>query len=360
MLASSNAGRLLGQAHTVFTLLFEYTPALFLIGHPVRECGWSACSREVAHKVLRYSYVTMTHVLHEFRYNVEYLRTLGTTLLVWDKWYDNLPGRCHAEESCEALLARLVAAMRANPQCKSFDTACDLFLVLKAACSDEKNLHDSRIQRGFHEYVDGNIHKVVGRVLTDAVPAVIWDRNKTVTSSVEWPADFAYPRALSTPLPCAVHTNMLTRTLYTLTGPVKLSEESVSYFNTPFFKYPPDRAHLRARVMEVFRKSVAAEVLPQGKQPALAQSQNRPQQPSGGGNGPLPPFRPGALNPVRAAVLSDADSDADTYVGDDVLPVDVGLDLSVHSSDLTEVGNYVMLEEKRSMVGSSVLSSQLR
>ena len=29
--------------------------------------------------MLRYSYVTLTHLLYEFRYNVEYLRTLGTT-----------------------------------------------------------------------------------------------------------------------------------------------------------------------------------------------------------------------------------------------------------------------------------------
>ena len=40
-------------------------------------------------------------------------------------------------------------------------------------------------------------------------------------------------------------------------------------------------------------------------------------------------------------------------VGDDVLSADVGLDLlSVHSSHLIEVGNYVMLEEEHSMVPS--------
>ena len=112
MLASSNAGRLLGQAHGVFTLLFEYTWALFLIRHLGRECGWSASSGEAADKVLRYSYVTLAHLLYEFRYNVEYLRTLGTTLLVWYKWYDNLPGRCHVEEDSEAFFARPVATMR--------------------------------------------------------------------------------------------------------------------------------------------------------------------------------------------------------------------------------------------------------
>ena len=71
---------------------------------------------------------------------------------------------------------------------------------------------------------------------------------------------------------------MLTRALYTLTGPVKLSEDSVSYLNTHFSQYPPNRAQLGARVIEAFRKSVPAKVLPRGKQPALAQSQNRPQQ----------------------------------------------------------------------------------
>ena len=74
--------------------------------------------------------------------------------------------------------------------------------------------------------------------------------------------------ALRTPLPYTVCTNMLTGTLCTLTGPVKLSEDSVSYLNTHFSKYPLDRAHLCARVIEVFRKSVPAEILPQRKQPA--------------------------------------------------------------------------------------------
>ena len=122
----------------MYTLLFEYTPALFLIRHLVRECGWFACSRDVTHKVLRYCYVTLTHLLYDFRYNVEYLQTLETTLRTWDKWYDSLPWRCHVEESCKALLARL----RTNPQCKSLDT---LFLILKATHFAEKNLLDSRI-----------------------------------------------------------------------------------------------------------------------------------------------------------------------------------------------------------------------
>ena len=218
--------------------------------------------------MLRYSYVTRTNLLYELRYNIEYLRTLGTTLLVWDKWYDNLPGRWHVEESCESLLASLVATMRANPQCKSSDTNCDLFLVLKAACSDEKSLHGGRIERGLPVYVDGNVHKVPGRLLADTVPAIISDRNKLVTSSAEGPAYVSDPMALRTPLPCTMYTNMLTRTLDTLTGPVKLSEDGVNCLNTHFSKYPPDRAQLRVPVIEVFRKSIPVEVLPKVKQPA--------------------------------------------------------------------------------------------
>ena len=54
--------------------------------------------------------------------------------------------------------------------------------------------------------------------------------------------------------------------------------------------------------MEVFLKSGLCEVLPNGKQLALGQLQYRPQQPGRGGNGPLPPFGAGSLNPVCAAV----------------------------------------------------------
>ena len=104
--------------------------------------------------------------------------------------------------------------MRINPQCKSLDTACDLFLILKADRCDQKIWHDSRIQRGLHEYVDGNVHKVVGRLLTDTVPGVMWDRNKAVTSGAEWHADFAYCMALSAPLLYHVHQHANTCLVY--------------------------------------------------------------------------------------------------------------------------------------------------
>ena len=53
-------------------------------------------------------------------------------------------------------------------------------------------------------------------------------------------------------------------------------------------------------------------------------------------------------------------SHVDTCIGDGVLRADVGLDLvSLHWSDLTEVGVYVILEEEGSMVPLSFVSSQL-
>ena len=113
----------------MYSILFECTPALFLIEYLVHECGWCAYSGQVAHKVFRYSHVVVTYPLYEFHYNVQYLRTLGNAMMVSDKRHDDLTGQCHVEENCEALLARLVASMRANPQCKSLDTACDLFFL---------------------------------------------------------------------------------------------------------------------------------------------------------------------------------------------------------------------------------------
>ena len=107
--------------------------------------------------------------------------------------------------------------MRANPQCKFLDNACDLFLILKAAFVAEKNLHDTRIQPGLYQYVGGIVHKVVGYLLMVMFPTVIWDRNRIVTM------------ALGGPLPCIVYIGMLTRTSYAVTRLVKLLGDSVTY-----------------------------------------------------------------------------------------------------------------------------------
>ena len=84
------------------------------------------------------------------------LRSVGVALFLWDNWYDKVAGRFHVEESCEALLARLVAIMWEHPQRKSLEDCGYLFLILKAASNKQKTPHDSRIQRGLYEYLDTN------------------------------------------------------------------------------------------------------------------------------------------------------------------------------------------------------------
>ena len=102
----------------------------------------------------------------------------------------------------------------------------------------------------------------MGLLLTGAVPAVIQDRDKKVTYSVEWPEYCAYPMALGAPLTCKVYINVLTRTLYSLTDLVKLLEDSVTYLDMHFYKYPPppqNEARWRACVIGAFRKFVLVE-----------------------------------------------------------------------------------------------------
>ena len=210
--------------------------------------------------------------------------------------------------------------------------------------------------------VDANVKRVVGHLLTNTVAAVVWDRNKTVTCAAEWPDDFTYPMALSTCLPSIVYNNMLTRTLYTLTGPVNcpttvfhfwmtiLASTGLTEHNCVNVLYKPFANLYPLRCSHVGSSRL---------QPSQRTGHNHPVVPP-----PPPAYRPGVLIPrggrEHAAVLCD-ESDAETYEGDDVSPVDVqqGLDLlSVHSSDLTEAPHYVMLDEERSVVPSSFLSSE--
>ena len=93
--------------------------------------------------------------------------------------------------------------------------------------------------------------------LIETISVVIWDRNKIVTFNAEWPED------LSTLWPCVPPC------------PARCTVTRMTSLDARFYKYHPNWARWRACAIEAFRKCVATEVLPWGRQPSAAQAQNR-------------------------------------------------------------------------------------
>ena len=71
-------------------------------------------------------------------------------------------------------------------------------------CHAQENSHDSCIERGLYEYVHGNVHKDLRRLMTGTSPTPLGDRNKIVTRFAQSPKYFAHPLALGDPLRCKV------------------------------------------------------------------------------------------------------------------------------------------------------------
>jgi hypothetical protein len=118
-------------------------PALFVLGHDVRRLTWEGgvtgtVKGDVARTVLQRSLALQVHLLGDWECRAEYTRTLSVALLQWQPWMTTLPGCCFVEESCEALLSRMVGRCRANRTLVDFDDILRLFVTLPAPGADPR------------------------------------------------------------------------------------------------------------------------------------------------------------------------------------------------------------------------------
>ena len=114
-------------------MLTIYFPAIFALGHVVRECTW-ACriigTGYRAHQVLLEAVLVMIGLCGPDAKKVEYIRTTTIALLAWRQWHNQVPGYVHVEESGEALLERLGHQLHLHPQAISIDDRLDLYVTL--------------------------------------------------------------------------------------------------------------------------------------------------------------------------------------------------------------------------------------
>ena len=67
-------------------------------------------------------------LLGDFRAREEYCKTIAVALLLWQPWFDQLPGCCFVEESGKAMLSRLAGSCQRNSTVRGFDNTHRLFV----------------------------------------------------------------------------------------------------------------------------------------------------------------------------------------------------------------------------------------
>ena len=114
-------------------LITELCPAIFLIGHRVRTCTWGAHTLgSAAHA--KESLMTCLNVMLRLTPPggtcLRYVRTVCIALLTWTPWHTTSPGIIHAEESCEAMLSKVVTALVSHPNACTHDRYEQVFKAL--------------------------------------------------------------------------------------------------------------------------------------------------------------------------------------------------------------------------------------
>ena len=125
-------------------LLSFFVPAVFVLGCDVRELTWEGgvggtATGLMAKRVLQRCLAVQVHLLQDWECQAEYTRTLSTALLQWHPWMSALPGCCFVEESCEALLSRMVGRCRTYSNLVSHDDILDLYVTLPLPALEPKH-----------------------------------------------------------------------------------------------------------------------------------------------------------------------------------------------------------------------------
>ena len=118
-------------------LLFYYIPAVFKLGVLVRNCTWAGRGRGSGAEALmamRQALLLLLALLGPTKArSTKYCKTISVALLLWQPWYDRLPGCAFAEESCEAMLSRVAQRCREHPHLFEYDDVFDLYLTTPSA-----------------------------------------------------------------------------------------------------------------------------------------------------------------------------------------------------------------------------------
>ena len=219
----------LEQALAMELLITQYVPALFVVGHMVRNCNWDSRTagtgvkaKEVLHQCLH----ILMKLSGEGAHGVEYIRTILCALMTWTPWHDNLPGCCFSEEINEAALSRLGGLCRRHPNVFSVADTWDLYCQVKPGRSTPKDLSGG-VPETLPDIVASNTVTFIqaNRVVVTCVP---WFPVKLLVAQSSWPANWKAPSPIREAVSDVTVRDLCIYTLRTLVGGMNQQNPAVA------------------------------------------------------------------------------------------------------------------------------------
>lgn len=232
------------QAIAMELLITQYVPALFVVGHTVRNCNWD--SRETgtgvrAKEVLYNCLHILLRLSGEGSHGVEYIRTILCAVMTWTSWHDRLPGCCFSEELNEAALSRLGGLCRKHPHIYTVADTWDLYCQVKPGKSIPKELSGG-VPVKLSEMVISNARAFIqsNRMIVTCVP---WFPVKLLVAQSSWPDDWSAPSPVLEPVDEGHLKDMCRYTLKTLLGGAQVQNPTVdTAMSATFVRRPVDEA----------------------------------------------------------------------------------------------------------------------
>lgn len=213
------------------SLLYFYLPALFNLGHKVRRLTWEgglhgAVTGALAREVLEQCLALQLQLLDDWECKAEYTRTISVALLCWQPFMSSLPGCCFVEESCEAMLSRMVGRCRANHQLTSYEDVLRLFVTLPLP-----RPRTTGTRGGLRQHVVYLFSRRVARILgaPGQQPFARVQSAKEAVWEDSYPDGFRFPDTITTNFPVERLEAVLQAAMVSLTGRGVVSPEVRSF-----------------------------------------------------------------------------------------------------------------------------------
>ena len=181
----------------LWDVLFFYVPALFVLGHDVRRLTWDGgvggdVKGALAKEVLENCLALQVHLMGDWHCKLEYTRSLSVALLCWQPWMSALPGCCFAEESCEAMIGRMVGRCRQHKELTTFQNLLHLFLTLPVPGLDARPTGGS-VRPSLLSLLKGRLTRILHH--SDSLPFASLSSSRDGVWKAPFPADLTLPIA---------------------------------------------------------------------------------------------------------------------------------------------------------------------